>query len=74
VSGFLTTGKLALRLGVQEHHIRTLARLGRIPFALAGVYRVFTESDLSQIRAACVQAGYLQSDAEPEKGEVVSVA
>jgi hypothetical protein len=60
VDGLLTTGKLALRLGVQEHHIRRLARAGRIPFRFAGVYRVYAESDIAVIRAALVAAGYLR--------------
>ena len=58
----LTTGKLALRVGVQEYHIRQLARCGRIPFLLAGVYRVFSERDIDRIREACVKAGYLPAD------------
>jgi hypothetical protein len=28
LDGYLTTGKLALRVGVQEHHIRVLAKRG----------------------------------------------
>jgi excisionase family DNA binding protein len=56
-----TTGKLAVRLGVQEHHIRELARRGTIPFVTAGKYRVFSEADVPVISRALIAAGYLKA-------------
>ena len=62
--GFLTTGKMALRLRVQEHTLRRLANAGLIPHSMAGVYRLFAVVDLPRIRDVLIEAGYLEPEPE----------
>jgi DNA-binding transcriptional MerR regulator len=59
----LTLGRVAVKVGVPEHQLRRLCKLGLVPFDLAGRIRLFSESDVPAIRAALIAAGYLRSDA-----------
>jgi hypothetical protein len=56
---YLTLGKCALALGVQEWQLRRLADAGRVPFTAAGSYRLFASRDLPAIRSALRAANYL---------------
>ncbi|QJW98183.1 MerR family transcriptional regulator [Frigoriglobus tundricola] len=56
---FFTPGPLAVKLGVQPHHITNLCKRKLIPFALAGNQRLIAAEDVELVRAALVKAGYL---------------
>lgn len=61
---FSTPGVLALRLGVQVHHLVRLLKRGQIPFARAGRLHLIAESDVELARAALRVAGYLRDQPE----------
>lgn len=58
-----TTGLLALRLGVQAHHLGRLARANLIPYTRAGRLHLFAEDDLPVIRQALIARGWLKPEA-----------
>ncbi len=57
---FHTTGKMALRLGVQDWMLLRLASHDKVPHLRADRQRLFSEADEPAIRAALVEAGYLK--------------
>ena len=52
---FFTPGPLAVKLGVQPHHITNLCKRKLIPFALAGNQRLIAAEDVDQVRAALLR-------------------
>lgn len=59
-----TPGVLAIRLGVQVHHIVRLLKRGAIPFTRAGRFHLIREADVELARAALRAAGYLRDQQE----------
>jgi hypothetical protein len=66
-STHLTLGIAATRIGggCQVHHLQRLARRGRIPHTKVGRLHLVAVADLSAIRRACIEAGYVQADVKP---------
>lgn len=60
----ITIGPLAVRLGLLDAHLRKLCNREKIPFLIFHGMRVFRESDVPAIRAACIEAGYLKPAGE----------
>lgn len=57
-----TFGLIAVRLGVQAHHLDRLARRGLIPYRTTGRFRVIALADLDAVRRACEVAGFLKAE------------
>jgi hypothetical protein len=57
-----TTGETARLLGVQPWQVRRLFEAGHLPepASRAGLYRLIPQGDLTKVRAALVEAGYLE--------------
>ena len=49
---FLTVAGIAIELGVAESRVDRAMRLGRIPYVLAGRYRVVDVADIAKAREA----------------------
>lgn len=61
----LSSGQTAREVGVMQYHISALAKKGKIEFFLFGSGdRYYDEADLPAIRAACIDAGYLDAPAK----------
>jgi hypothetical protein len=52
-----TPGVLALRLGVQPHHLARLIKRRLIPFTRAGRFHLIAESDVPRVCEALKAAG-----------------
>lgn len=61
----LTIAPMAVKIGIQEDHLRKLAKAGKIPVGRAGRIFTFDEEDTPAIRAAAVEAGYLPPEPAP---------
>lgn len=57
----LTVGPMALLVGVQESHLRKLAKRKQVPFRTVGRYLAFDPRHAAKIREAAVRAGYLSA-------------
>jgi hypothetical protein len=59
--GFLTTGQLARETGLLPWHVLALLRRGRVaePHRI-GCYRVWPAAAVAEVRAAAIEAGYLE--------------
>jgi hypothetical protein len=57
-----TTGETARIFGVQTWQVRRLFEGGHVdePATRAGLYRLIPQADLAKVRAALVEAGYLE--------------
>ncbi len=61
----LTIAPMAVKLGIQEDHLRKLAKRGLIPCGRAGRIFTFDEADAPAIREAARKAGYLPPEPTP---------
>ena len=59
----LTTGVMALRVGVLVHHLRLLAERGLVPARRCGKFWAFNPADAPANRAAAEAAGFIQMGA-----------
>ena len=61
----LSSGQMAREVGVLQYHISALAKKDLIEFYLIDGNRYYDEADVPAIRAACIEAGYMQAPAKP---------
>ncbi len=59
-----SSGQMARQVGVLQYHISALAKKDLIEFFLIDGNRYYDEADIPTIRAACIEAGYIQPPAK----------
>jgi excisionase family DNA binding protein len=57
-SGYLTSNEAACELGLTRQRVSALLKQGRIPFKIAGRFRLIKRTDLDKFMSAWLKVGW----------------